>query len=135
MSPGRWETFTIADRYHSSVLGPTMPNRLMWSTGGIDQQGLAGGPFLETAMNYMSLTYETGAETLYKAGISVKQYNCDGRFDELGACWFLFDQVWNNKLPKDLLNRIRTGSTDFLFGDGTPGASATRWRPSSRRSG
>jgi phospholipase C len=122
--PFHWalaKAFTILDNYHCSVLGPTMPNRLMWSTGGIDPQGLAGGPFLETAMNYMGLTYETGAETLYKAGISVKQYNCDGRFDELGACWFLFSQVWNRTLPADLLNRIRTGGTDFLFGDGTPG--------------
>ncbi|MBO0870890.1 MAG: twin-arginine translocation signal domain-containing protein [Micromonosporaceae bacterium] len=121
--PFHWalaQTFTLCDRYHCSVLGPTFPNRLMWSTGSIDPLGLAGGPVIET-VNRMDLTYETGAETMYKAGISVKQYNCDGRFDEEGACWFLFSQVWNNTLPRALLNRIRTGFTDFLYGDGTPG--------------
>ncbi len=42
------EKFTICDGYHCSVLGPTHPNRLMWTSGTLDPAGSAGGPILVT---------------------------------------------------------------------------------------
>jgi phospholipase C len=42
------DAFTICDRYHCSVLGPTMPNRLYWFSGTIDPNGRNGGPVVTT---------------------------------------------------------------------------------------
>jgi phospholipase C len=74
--PFHWalaRAFTLLDNYHCSVLGPTDVNRLLWEEGGNDPQGLAGGPVLETG-GVRDLIYESGPETLYKAGISYKFY-------------------------------------------------------------
>src|SRR4051812_32568157 len=38
------EAFTICDAYHSSMIGPTGPNRLYWMTGTVDPTGKFGGP-------------------------------------------------------------------------------------------
>ena len=38
------DQFTLCDGYHSSILGPTHPNRLMANTGTIDPSGQHGGP-------------------------------------------------------------------------------------------
>ena len=40
--------FTLCDRYHCSILGPTHPNRLMANTGTIDPHGTHGGPVTDT---------------------------------------------------------------------------------------
>lgn len=66
------DAFTICDGYHSSVLGPTNPNRYMWMTGTIDPDGAYGGP----AMNNRGTRYswETYAQRLERAGISWKIY-------------------------------------------------------------
>ncbi|MCW2931705.1 MAG: Phospholipase, partial [Actinomycetia bacterium] len=74
--PFHWalaKAFTLADSYHCSVMGPTDTNRIFWEEGGNDPQGKAGGPVLETG-GVRDLTYESGPETLYKAGISYKFY-------------------------------------------------------------
>jgi phospholipase C len=42
------EAFTLCDRYHCSVMGPTDPNRLYSMSGTIDPNGKSGGPLLET---------------------------------------------------------------------------------------
>ena len=45
--PFHWalaDAFTICDGYHSSVMGPTWPNRLYLMTGQIDPTGANGGP-------------------------------------------------------------------------------------------
>src|SRR6204780_4353915 len=45
--PFQWalaDAFTICDGYHSSVMGPTWPNRLYLMTGQIDPTGANGGP-------------------------------------------------------------------------------------------
>ena len=42
------DAFTVCDRYHCSVLGPTDPNRLMTMSASIDPDGTAGGPVVET---------------------------------------------------------------------------------------
>ena len=79
------DAFTICDRYHCSVLGPTDPNRLMWMSGsigatGLDSQGNPnGGPILETYVQnrpekYGTLTWKTMPEVLTDNGVSWKVY-------------------------------------------------------------
>jgi phospholipase C len=70
------DAFTICDRYHCSMLGPTSPNRLIWETGTIDPNGTAGGPILgdENAVK----TWKTYAECLTDAGVSWKFYQVPG---------------------------------------------------------
>src|SRR3546814_14729279 len=41
------EAFTICDAYHSSVIGPTWPNRFYFLTGMIDPEATGGGPVIE----------------------------------------------------------------------------------------
>jgi phospholipase C len=79
------DAFTICDRYHCSVLGPTDPNRLMWMSGSIGATGLDGegnpngGPILETYVQnrpqkYGTLTWKTMPEVLTDTGVSWKVY-------------------------------------------------------------
>ncbi len=79
------DAFTICDRYHCSVLGPTDPNRLMWMSGSIGATGLDGegkpngGPILETYVQnrpekYGTLTWKTMPEVLTDNGVSWKVY-------------------------------------------------------------
>jgi phospholipase C len=70
------DAFTICDRYHCSMLGPTSPNRLIWESGTIDPNGTAGGPILgdENAVK----TWKTYAECLTDAGVSWKLYQVPG---------------------------------------------------------
>jgi phospholipase C len=69
------DAFTICDAYHSSVLGPTWPNRMMWMTGTIDPIGTHGGPIIKTDVTppggYFWTTYP---ERLQQAGVSWKVY-------------------------------------------------------------
>jgi phospholipase C len=70
--------FTLADRYHSSILGPTHPNRLMAISGTIDPAGKQGGPITDTSgaqSNYWSCTWETMPEVLEDHGVSWKVYH------------------------------------------------------------
>ncbi len=69
------EAFTICDRYHCSVIGPTVSNRLYWLTGTIDPEGKHGGPI--TSMKDVpeeGYRWTTYAERLEKAGVSWKCY-------------------------------------------------------------
>ena len=68
------EAFTICDTYHSSVMGPTSPNRMYWMTGTIDPDGLHGGPILSNTAPPGGYTWTTYAERLEQAGISWKVY-------------------------------------------------------------
>jgi phospholipase C len=65
--------FTICDRYHCSMLGPTAPNRLYWETGTIDPNGVASGPILSDEATVR--TWRTYAENLTDAGVSWKCYH------------------------------------------------------------
>jgi phospholipase C len=73
------DAFTVCDRYHCSVLGPTDPNRLMTMSAWIDPDGTAGGPVVETftdrVAEYGALSWETMPEALLAAGVSWKVYN------------------------------------------------------------
>jgi phospholipase C len=74
------DAFTICDHYFSSVIGPTVPNRLFWMTGTVDPEGVAGGPVLETSLNppLGRYTWTTYPELLEEAGISWKIYEHKG---------------------------------------------------------
>ncbi len=116
--PFHWalaQAFTLCDNYHCSVLGPTDPNRAFWQNGTNDPQGLGGGPILET-VTPPSLTFESGAETLFKAGYTVKCYLNGGAPNTYP--WFANFKS-TSILPPELLNPILRNGT--LFGDGTPG--------------
>jgi Phosphoesterase family/Clp amino terminal domain, pathogenicity island component len=43
------DAFTVCDRYHCSVLGPTDPNRLYTVAASLDPGGIHGGPILSTS--------------------------------------------------------------------------------------
>ena len=63
------DAFTICDRYHCSVLGPTDPNRIMLMSGTIDAEGTRGGPIIENTPSNGPLKWESFPETMQKAGI------------------------------------------------------------------
>jgi phospholipase C len=68
------EAFTICDSYHSSVMGPTRPNRFYWMTGMVDGDGRYGMPQKDQKTPPEGLTWKTYAERLEEAGISWKVY-------------------------------------------------------------
>jgi phospholipase C len=76
------ENFTICDNYHSSVLGPTWPNRLYHMSAWIDSAGVAGGPIIANVdpTPYQWMSYP---EALTNAGVpwqvyqEVDNYECN----------------------------------------------------------
>lgn len=68
------EAFTICDAYHSSVMGPTWPNRLYYLTGMIDTAGSGGGPVTRNKMPPGGFRWKTYAERLEEAGVSWRIY-------------------------------------------------------------
>jgi phospholipase C len=68
------DAFTICDRYHCSVFGPTWPNRLYWMTGTIDPHGTAGGPITANTTPHGPYRWTTYAERLQAAGVSWRVY-------------------------------------------------------------
>ena len=118
--PFHWalaKAFTLADNYHCSVMGPTDTNRIFWEEGGNDPQGKAGGPVLETG-GVRDLTYESGPETLYNAGITYKFYQGVGWPQDTITSYFTKFQS-PGQVPAALYNAVT--STDTLWGNGTPG--------------
>jgi phospholipase C len=116
--PFHWalaKAFTLCDQYHCSVMGPTDPNRLTWSNGNIDPQGLAGGPILTTG-DTEDLTFESGAETLFNADITFKNYT-----DDWDTRWVYFNQLRTPGVVPDALRLSAVGPKGTLWGNGTPG--------------
>ena len=77
------DAFTICDRYHCSVLGPTDPNRLYTMSATIDPDGTQGGPLIQTQVagrgTYAGrFTWKTMPEQLSAAGVSWKVYSDAG---------------------------------------------------------
>ena len=68
------EAFTVCDGFHSSMMGPTWPNRMYWMTGTIDADGQHGGPITSNKMARGGFTWTTYAERLEEAGVSWKVY-------------------------------------------------------------
>jgi phospholipase C len=80
--PFHWalaDHFTLCDAYHSSILGPTHPNRLMANSGMIDPRGHHGGPITDTAALGDDLRWTcdwtTVQEHLEDKGVSWKVYH------------------------------------------------------------
>ncbi|MCU1494999.1 MAG: phospholipase [Acidimicrobiaceae bacterium] len=72
------DNFTLLDRYHCSILGPTHPNRLMANSGTIDPAGVAGGPVVATNATPDALwncQWSTMQEVLEDAGVPWKVYH------------------------------------------------------------
>jgi phospholipase C len=91
--PFHWalgDAFTICDRYHCSMLGPTNPNRLYMWTGMIDPHGTGGGPVIDDtpAFNNVILSWTTYPERLERAGISWRVYQEEDNFDDNALAWF-----------------------------------------------
>jgi phospholipase C len=74
------EAFTICDSYHSSLMGPTWPNRMYWMTGTIDPEGKFGGPIIRNEAPPEGFAWTTYAERLEKAGVSWKVYQQDDNY-------------------------------------------------------
>jgi phospholipase C len=75
--PFQWalaDAFTICDGYHSSVLGPTWPNRLYLMTGQIDPTGANGGPTYGDYVGPDGFSWTTYPELLTAAGVPWKVY-------------------------------------------------------------
>ncbi len=70
------DTFTVCDRYFSSVLGPTLPNRLYWLSANLGADGTQGGPQLTSPPTdpIGQFSWTTMPENLSAAGISWKLY-------------------------------------------------------------
>jgi phospholipase C len=116
--PFHWalaQAFTLLDQYHCSVMGPTDPNRAIWQNGTNDPQGMGGGPILET-VTPPSLTFQSGAETMFNAGVTLKCYLGGGGPNTWP--WFANFKS-TTALPLALRNAVLARGT--LFGDGTPG--------------
>jgi phospholipase C len=80
------DAFTVCDRYHSSVLGPTNPNRIMSLSGTADASGTRGGPVVDNRRHDGELHWTSYPERLEAAGIT----------------WFVYqeaDNDNNNMLP------------------------------------
>lgn len=68
------EAFTICDAYHSSVMGPTWPNRLFYLTGMNDPEATGGGPVIRNKMPAEGFQWKTYVERLEEAGVSWRVY-------------------------------------------------------------
>jgi len=73
------DAFTLCDRYHCSVLGPTDPNRLYSMSATLDPDGRHGGPLVETLVlsrfaHAGRFTWTTMPEQLSARGIEWKVY-------------------------------------------------------------
>ena len=72
------DAFTLCDRYHCSVLGPTTPNRLYSVSAWLDPAGAAGGPDTGTISwkpGTDPFSWTTYPEQLTAAGISWTAYS------------------------------------------------------------
>jgi phospholipase C len=77
------EAFTICDAYHSSVMGPTWPNRLYYLTGMIDPDAIGGGPVVRNKMPADGFRWKSYPERLEEAGVpwQIYQYGAAGKRD------------------------------------------------------
>jgi phospholipase C len=111
------EAFTICDAYHSSLLGPTWPNRLYWMTGTIDPEGRNGGPVTSNKIPKTGYRWTTYPERLEKAGVSWKVYHQEPDMYGLNVLG-LFDQYRRATPGSALLDKaIAVSSVDQFASD------------------
>lgn len=108
------DAFTICDGYHSSVLGPTHPNRFYLMSASIDADGKYGMPAINNKGR--AYTWETYPERLERAGISWRVYK---ETDDFGcnvlAYFTQYQQAPENSSLHD--NAMRARSFDQLLSD------------------
>jgi phospholipase C len=94
------ETFTLCDAYHSSLLGPTWPNRMYLMTGMIDPLGTGGGPMISNVVpsptTHQPYTWKTYPERLTEAGISWRVYQEEDDYGTNPLEWF---QAYQSATP------------------------------------
>ena len=82
------DAFTICDAYHSSLVGPTHPNRMFLWSGTNGQHDRADGPRIDNSGKPHQFAWTTYPERLQQAGISWQLYQNarenNGR-DQFGA--------------------------------------------------
>jgi phospholipase C len=112
------DAFTLCDGYHSSILGPTHPNRLMANSGTIDPAGLAGGPVTDTNATpdlIWDCTWPTMQEVLQDAGVSWKVYSpsnvgLSGKYASLAQY-----PTWSPALYNPITNPEIMGVSDHVL--------------------
>jgi len=82
------DAFTVCDDYHSSVLGPTNPNRLYTVSGTLDPRGQAGGPVIDNSESTVPYTWPTYPQRLQAHRISWRVYQQTDNFDDNPLAWF-----------------------------------------------
>jgi phospholipase C len=112
------DAFTLCDAYHSSILGPTHPNRLMANSGTIDPAASNGGPVVQTNATpdlLWNCTWSTMQEVLQDAGVSWKVYHPDnsglsGKYSPLAAY-----PTWAGALYDPTLNPEVMAASDHVL--------------------
>jgi phospholipase C len=123
--PFHWalaQAFTICDRYHCSVFGPTSPNRLYMWTGMIDPKGTGGGPVTDDspAYNNVTLSWTTYPERLERAGVSWQVYQEEDNYDDNALAWFR--QIAGAPVSSPLWQRgMRRGPAGWFEADARAG--------------
>ncbi len=110
--------FTLCDAYHSSILGPTHPNRLMANSGTIDPAGTQGGPVTDTNATpdfVWNCTWTTMQELLEDAGVSWKVYSpsnagVTGKYASLTQY-----PTWSPALYNPIANPEIMGASDHVL--------------------
>ncbi len=111
--------FCVCDRYFSSVMGPTNPNRLMMWTGTIDPEGRHGGPDYDNQAYddpNTRYTWKTYPERLSEAGVSWRVYHETDDFDDNALKYFA---AYQDAKPGSKLyrNAIRNRPADAFMKD------------------
>jgi phospholipase C len=111
------DAFTICDAYHSSVMGPTRPNRLYWMSAMIDPEGRYGGTVIKNAeITEGSKHWTTYPERLEAAGISWKFYQhakSDFGFNMLHGFRNFADAPKNSSLAQRGLSIVSDGQFEY----------------------
>jgi phospholipase C len=115
------DAFTVCDRYHCSVIGPTDPNRLLSMSGTLDPAGKRGGPLLETLdpgprdQLKGAFRWTTMPERLQSQGVSWKVYQAAGGaildnvlpfFAAYGKPGELADRAFGVTYPEDFMSDV-----------------------------
>jgi phospholipase C len=97
------DAFTVCDRYHCSIFGPTDPNRLYSLTGTIDPDGKAGGPVITNP----------GAGPDDITGL-YSWTTMPERLQEAGVSWRFYSQLGTNNNVLSLFKQYRDPTSPLL---------------------
>jgi len=109
------EAFTICDRYHCSVMGPTWPNRLYYLTGMIDTEATGGGPVIRNRAPEGGFMWTTYAERLEDAGVSWRIYQHGEAGKRAHNMFKYFNRFQNAPAGSSLAVRGMPDSSDGEF--------------------